>query len=380
MTVSLPEFSCPDCGSPVDPDQTACSNCTGLLRRSGKEVMVYGYRYGEPFSLRADCSEPVFSFYSVDQCNRRLQVALMTRRCPFECSYCGIRLNGLSERPATTTLLDQLGSALVKFEGQAVDVLAIGCEGSMFDHRAIQPDALWQLISVAKARLPSSQVQLETRADLIREDVIRRLQCALNGRLGIKTSLETLDDRVRNHVLEKRLSLPSFERGMISCFRYLVPVAVFVMVKPHYAMTEQDGLREAMETCDYLIDFAERHSGSISIRLSATYPVRGTPWGNEAYARKYLPPEITTMAAVGLHCAERGVPVSISLWEEQLCDIDDTFWSHETSTILGFNRILRFTQTQNTSLLHDVLNGSCGTDPRRGSEKLVLLKPPTLSQ
>jgi len=370
------EYICPDCGHKISFDLGSneikkCDNCMALLQIINNEIYIVGYQVGHKLEENKKMDKPIFVFSSLEQNIWRLQIAFNTRHCRHACFFCGIRNTGSEKIISESSMVKQLNYALKNKTRTEYDLIAIGCEGSILDENTFPKNVLEMLVKKLSEKFPKSIIQLETRIEYVKEKRIKELK-SIHNKIGIKTSLETIDKYTRNKILGKNLNILDFNSGIKICYENDIPVTVFIILKPNYLHTEREAIEEAYHTCDYLINQAKVNKGKLTIRISAMYPVVGTKWANKARLNNFIPPKLEMMALLGKYVDSQGISCALSLWHELHCDFKDTFWIHDSSTYKSFTAIRKFSQTQDVEYLNLILSGNTGIDKRMVDYKFMI--------
>ena len=189
--------------------------------------------------------------------------------------------------------------------------------GSILDEATFSSTALVYLLANLNLHLPKLAVlSIETRPEYVDVAELEFLARVLAEgdtptELEIAVGFEAMDDRIRNEVFDKGLTMETFERFVGKIAPYGYRLKCYFMQKPVPGMTDAEAVADIRRAIDYLGRIAARHGIRVNLHLNPTFVASGTPL-EEAFRRgQYAPPRLHDVARAARH--GRGKPLSIFL-------------------------------------------------------------------
>jgi len=169
------------------------------------------------------------------------------------CSMCGY-VNDVAREVSTDELLHQLDKVLAKHAGQPL--VKVYTSGNFFDDHEVAPDARERILKELGERC--DKVIVETLAHLLRRD---QLEHALGfvDELEIALGLESTDERVLRHSVNKVWGLKEHARAAGLAHELGATVKTYLLVKPPF-LTEREAIEDAVRSGHD----ADPHSDTIS--------------------------------------------------------------------------------------------------------------------
>ncbi len=204
------------------------------------------------------------------------------------------------------------------------DKIIASNNGSMLDEETFASSALVYLFAKINLHMPQvSVVTLETRpeyVDLAECEILSRVlkEADTPAALELAIGFEAFDERIRNDVFQKGLTLAAFERLVEDIKPYGFRLKCYLMQKPVPGMTDAEAIDDVKNAIDYLGGIASKSGVKINLHLNPTYVAEGTRLA-EAFARgEYSPPRLLDVARAVRHAKDRAVSVFIGLFDEGL--------------------------------------------------------------
>ncbi len=210
----------------------------------------------------------------------------------------------------------------MKHSLSVLDRLTFSNEGSMLDATTFPTEALLAIAQgVGELRRVHTLV-LETRLEFVDPAVLAAIrEAAPRASVSILTGFETHDPRLRDKVLFKREPLETFERGLDRVAEVGASLTAYVLFKPEQTMTDEEAVREAEASIDYLDAECRRRNIALAIRLNPMYAAAGSHWAMVAHrAPDYRPPRLTDVMQVAADKRRVDLPIYIGLSTEGLDD------------------------------------------------------------
>lgn len=224
--------------------------------------------------------------------------------------------------------------------------------GSVLDEQTFSSTALIYLIAKLNLHLPHLRVlSLETRIEYVDVAELEFIARALREGetptcLELAVGFEAFDDRIRNDVFRKGLTLDQFEALCRTLARYGFRLKCYFMQKPVAGMSDEDGVRDIQAAIDYLHQQATAASLAINLHLNPTYVATGTPLEEQFRQGAYTPPRLADVARAALHAEGKSLTVFLGLSDEGLACPGGSFLRSGEEPVLAqleaFNRTQDF--------------------------------------
>ena len=258
-----------------------------------------------------------------------LLVILNTKRCRYQCAFCQLPAKSVRSWVPDSDVLAQFRFVAdeVRHALSVVDRVTLSNEGSVLDQTTLGGAALHEIVSAIGAMRRVRRLDLETRLEFVRPDVLLRLQdVAPRVTLGVLTGFETRDPRIRDEILMKREPLSMFLAGLDNVERAGAALTAYVLFKPDPQMSDAGACTEAAETIEFLAAECAARKIELTVRLNPMYLAVGSRWAKKATATaEYSPPRLTDVMRTAEQATEMGVKVYIGLSAEGLAEDDGTY-------------------------------------------------------
>lgn len=203
-------------------------------------------------------------------------------------------------------------SSLAIAESRPFDQLAVFNGGSFLNDNEIPSDFRSWLTRKIASEVSIKEFFIETRCEYIEENEIRRMVEALRGkRLIVAIGLESRDDRIRNGLIRKGLSLNDFE-AKVSLLRACgaFPYA-YVFLKPA-GISEGKALNDAIETVSYASSV-----GVAGIELSCAFVQPNTEMEVLYRQGSFTPPWLWSVLRVIEMAKKEDLPLQIGSFSDE---------------------------------------------------------------
>ncbi len=193
---------------------------------------------------------------------RFIQLTFQTEGCRFSsggsCSMCNY---GCGRKPDVSQLMKEL-HVVLNICRNCVDTILLGASGSFLDKEEI-PESLRDLIFEAVFQSGIPQIIIETHYKSISDDVLRRIvQLLPDRKIELEVGLETTNQWIGEHILNKEIDLHEFEAMILAAHRFHMTVTVNLLLGiPFFMETAQisdtkSSIRWALsKKADYIIVF-----------------------------------------------------------------------------------------------------------------------------
>jgi archaeosine synthase beta-subunit len=262
-----------------------------------------------------------------------LLVILNTKRCRYQCAFCRLPAKSVRSWVPDSDVLAQFRFVAheVRHALSIVDRVTLSNEGSVLDESTLGGLALREIMSAIAVMRRVRRIELETRLEFARPDVLLRLQELVpRAVLGILTGFETRSPRIRDEILMKRESLPMFLAGLDNVQRAGAALTAYVLFKPDPDMSDTEARTEAAETIEFLAEECDKRRVDLTVRLNPMYRADGSRWARRANATTgYQPPRLTDVMEVAEQATSMGVKVYIGLSAEGLAGDSGTYQARD---------------------------------------------------
>jgi radical SAM enzyme (TIGR01210 family) len=141
-----------------------------------------------------------------------------------------------------------------------VSYLKIFNSGSFFDRNELS-DQLVQSIAETINRSDIQMVQVESRPEFLKKDVLKKFKGDLNPELEVGIGLETSNDHIRMNCINKGFSFEDYRRAVRLCNSLGVWVKTYLLLKPPFIL-EREAIADTVKSA---ADAAGAGSQKISI-------------------------------------------------------------------------------------------------------------------
>ncbi len=228
--------------------------------------------------------------------------------------------------------------------------------GSVLDEETFSSTALIYFVAKTNIMIPNLDVlSIETRTEYVDLEELEFLGRALKEGdtptdLELAIGFEAHDDRIRNKVFKKGLSLRAFEDFAKKLAKFNFRLKCYFMQKPVPGMTDEEAVRDIQNGIDYLDVIAARFGLKINMHLNPTYVASGTSLEDAFRREEYKPPKLHDVAKAALHAMEKKISVYIGLFDEGLAVPGGSFIRLGDEALI--KKMEEFNRTQDFSFLY----------------------------
>ena len=231
--------------------------------------------------------------------------------------------------------------------------------GSILDEDTFSSTALIYFIALLNRNFKNLEVlTIETRPEYVDIEELEFIARSLaegerKTQLEIAIGFEAFDDRIRNDVFMKGLTIDVFEKLVERVAKYDFQLKCYFMQKPVPEMTDEQAVEDICAGIDYLAKTADKFGVKINMHLNPTYVAAGTllePAFNEG---RFNPPKLEDVARAVYSGKGKNISIFIGLSDEGLAVEGGSFLvpgcEHLVQTLEQFN------QTQDFDLLEECI-------------------------
>jgi radical SAM enzyme (TIGR01210 family) len=196
--------------------------------------------------------------------------------------------------------------------------------GSVLDEVTLSTTALLYFTAKMNMECPNiSVLTLETRPEYVDMAELEVLHRALQEgktptNLELAVGFEAFDDKIRNEIFNKGLSLETFENmvGKIAVYDYRLKT--YFMLKPVPGISEEAAIEDIARAVGYLDTLSRKHNIEINMHLNPTYVAMGTALETEFRKGNYQPPRLESVRKAALAAEWKKISLYIGLNDENL--------------------------------------------------------------
>lgn len=283
-----------------------------------------------------------------------LVISFYAQRCPFQCSYCNLTAKSHPGPLPIHQIKQQIDWCFEQYadELSSFQQLSVGNEGSILDRERFPKEAIVYLLEQAQALFSLKVLSLETRPEYILpatiEDIFHLTHADI---VDVTIGFETQDDHLREVILNKSIRRKTFEAKIKLLGEMGVRLTSYVLLKPGPKMTEEEGIKEAILTIEYLAEVCQKFGTDLVIYLNPVYVAKGTPLAKDFSIHQYKPVRIQSVVQVITETRDLNVPIYIGLSSENNTDGYGDYTVHKDYQPEIRNALKQFNKTQNFALL-----------------------------
>ncbi len=279
-----------------------------------------------------DKTKPLFHWYVDCAGGKELVFALYTRPCRYgRCAFCALPTmseGGESISPKDIEAqIDFILSNYSQAQQAEITKVSIYTASSSLDQECLPTRCLLYL-ALKVSHFPSlKQLSLETRPEYVEDWELKMLKNLFHDQVLIEVGIgyETYTPELRNEVLKKGLSIEALRRQMKQLAENKCLLKAYLMLKPHYSLSEEEGVTEAKMGVKDLHDLSLEFGVPVSVHLNPTYIAEGCRLTNEMKAHGYQPPELSSVISVVRYARELNMSIYVGLDDEGMAIEGGTF-------------------------------------------------------
>jgi len=231
--------------------------------------------------------------------------------------------------------------------------------GSILDEDTFSTTAL--VYFVAKMNMACPKVRcltIETRpeyADMEELEILARVlrEGERPTYLELAIGFEAFDERIRNDVFRKGLTLEGFEDFVTKVAKHKFRLKVYFMLKPIPDLEEAEAVEDIKRAMDYLNAISSRFDLSINMHLNPTYAAKGTPLAVAFAEGRFCPPKISSLVELVHYNIGKPLSLFIGVHDEGLSVPGGHCFHGVSPDVIG--RFRDFNQTQDASGFKEAL-------------------------
>lgn len=251
-----------------------------------------------------------------------------------------------------------MADPLVAAKRAFIRKVIVSNNGSVLDEDTFSSTALMYLIAQLNLNMSNlSMLSMESRPEYVDLAELEFIARALaegdtSTRLEIAVGFEAFDNRIRNDVFDKGLTLAAFEGLVEKMAPYGFHLKCYFMQKPVPEMSDAEAVSDIQNAIDYLSLTSVKHDIQINMHLNPTYVAAGTALEAAFTEGKFTPPRLVDVARAARHAQNKGISLFIGLSDEGLAVEGGSFLRADSRALVEI--LEDFNRTQDFSILDRV--------------------------
>lgn len=279
-----------------------------------------------------DKTKPLFHWFVNCALGKELVFALYTRPCRYgRCAFCS--LPTMSEGGNAVSAEDieaQIDYILSQYNQEQIDQIgkvSVYTASSVLDQECLPTKSMIYLALKASS-FPNLQVlSLETRPEYVEDWELKALKNLFSNKLKIEVGIgyETHDPHLRNLVLKKGLTIEKLRELMVMLSENDCSLKAYIMLKPHYSLSEEEGIIEANNGVKELHELSKEFNVETSVHLNPTYIAKDCSLTDGMIKHGFKPPELSSVIEVLKSANDLKMPIYAGLDDEGMAIQGGTF-------------------------------------------------------
>jgi radical SAM enzyme (TIGR01210 family) len=225
-----------------------------------------------------DKTKPLFHWYVDSAYGKELVFALYTAPCRYgRCAFCSLPTMSRGGESITSedieSQIDYILSNYSKEQLLNIGKVSVYTASSVLDQEVLPTRSLIYLC-LKVSNLPNLKiVSLETRPEYVEDWELKALKNMFDKNVKIEVGIgyETHDPHLRNQILKKGLTIEELRELMKLLAENDCILKAYIMLKPHYSLSEEEGVVEAINGVKELHALSHEFRVKTSVHLNPTY-------------------------------------------------------------------------------------------------------------
>lgn len=246
----------------------------------------------------------------------------------------------------------------VQKRAQSIRKVIVSNNGSVLDEATFSSTALMYLLAKLNLTFPGLEVlTLETRPEYVDFAELEFLSRALKEgpretALELAIGFEAFDEKIRNEVFDKGLSLPVFETLVKDVAPHGFRLKTYFMQKPVPGLSDEDAVCDIQMAIGYLANLIDCFNVPINMHLNPTYVARGTMLEQAFNDGSFTPPLLTDVSKAALSARGTALSLFIGLSDEGLAVPGGSFIRSDDGPLI--ETLESFNRSQDFRILEDI--------------------------
>lgn len=209
---------------------------------------------------RPDPNQPVHFWSEKDRFHDTIVDAfvliLRTRGCSWMfhsgCTMCGYFNDSMLSPVTADQLINQYNQAMNQYKGEPI--VKIFTSGSFLDLNEVPKKAQEYILSDLTTK--TQKIAVETRPEYVNQETLDLFNTTIkNTEIDIGIGLETSQDFIRNHAINKGFSFKDYLTAVNRIHDNDYAVKTYILIKPPF-LTEKETITDAKHTIDKVLTYA----------------------------------------------------------------------------------------------------------------------------
>ena len=296
-----------------------------------KQILFGSQKAGKTYTFdeKHDPTLPAQQWFQESDEGLILFIVFYTQACRWSrCLGCNLPSKVSQDHVPYKSLMAQIDHVFVdrkiRSRAELIRKVIVSNNGSVLDEDTFSSTALMYLIAKLNLNFPNlSILSMESRPEYVDLAELEFVSRALAEgdtptQLEIAIGFEAFDNRIRNEVFDKGLSLEAFEGLVLKMAPYGYHLKCYFMQKPVPGMSDAEAVADIKDAIDYLNHIANKHDIEINMHLNPTYVAAGTALETAFREGSYTPPLLEDVAEAAYHARAKSVSTFIGLSDEGL--------------------------------------------------------------
>ena len=174
------------------------------------------------------------------------------------CTMCGETVEATrSKEVSSYSYIKQISRVIEEHDFKGYPVVCIYNSGSFLNDRELPPRVRRGILEILSENADIKKIIIETRPEFItKEKVVEIRNIAKDKIVELGVGLESINDEIRKHCINKGFTLKEFEKSVIKV-KGILELLVYVLIKPPF-LTEKEGIEDAIQSAKYALNFGAK--------------------------------------------------------------------------------------------------------------------------
>ena len=170
------------------------------------------------------------------------------------CSMCGYFNDSMLSKVSADQLINQYEQAIKHYHDEPI--VKIFTSGSFLDQREIPEQVQKHILSDLQSK--TQKIAIESRPEFVTKESMNRLQDVMtNTEFDIGIGLETSQDFIRNHTINKGFSFNDYLNAVNLIHQNDFAVKTYILIKPPF-LTEKEAVMDGKQTIDTVLTHTKK--------------------------------------------------------------------------------------------------------------------------
>ncbi len=330
-----------------------------------KQILFGSQKAGKTYTFdeKHDPTLPAQQWFQESDEGLILFIVFYTQACRWSrCLGCNLPSKVSQDHVPYKSLMAQIDHVFVDPEVRSraslIRKVIVSNNGSVFDEDTFSSTALMYLIAQLNLNFPNlSVLSMESRPEYVDlaelEFIFRALaEGDTPTQLEIAIGFEAFDNRIRNELFDKGLSLEAFEGLVLKIVPYGYHLKCYFMQKPVPGMSDVEAVVDIQNAIDYLSHIANKHDIHINMHLNPTYVAAGTVLETAFREGRYTPPLLEDVAVAAYHARAKSISTFIGLSDEGLAVEGGSFLLQDSQVLV--DKLELFNRSHDFNILDEI--------------------------